>query len=529
MGKPLLYIFSLLFLFNGLKAERKIYSSYNQKNDLVQLSSLKKVGETAQRRDLPETYITPEGNFKIHYTLSGADAVDSVGYVIEAGRAAEHAYSILIDSLNFQPPPVDNIDGEQIDIYIIEWSGRYYAQTYLESENRSTSRENDYISYMEIDNDYNDPAYSTRNLEALRVTIAHEFFHMVQLGYNYFQSGDLPGMDYGDTYFLEWSSVWFEEIAYPKINDYWQYVDDFLTYPSNSMWNYNYWYSLGIFLHYISNNYDAFVITDIWEEIKDGYHAIDALDKILQKETNHSLAWHWNRFFQVIYYTGNRYDPVYSLCEDAQFFPELRIDYTNHPIFDKKQDLTASVSPGATRSFQLTFDKSQYVGVDKNSSYQDSLTSGYTIHNQLFNDFSSDFQLYQDTFIGEISSQDTLIVYMTNSTLQRTMDFDFTISEREKPSIATKIINLYPNPIDTRNSDRVSVEVLADARDQNFKLILYDLLGRKVVEEDYTLDRELETSQVYDLRIRPEISSGIYILQCKTKSSSNSKKVTIIH
>jgi len=524
-----LIVILIFFLNSGfLKAKSQIYLDYNQKNDLKLLSSLKKVGMATARRDLPESYITPEGNFKIHYTNSGVNAVDSVEYVYEVGKAAEHSYSLLMDTLGFDPPPVDNIDGEQIDIYIIEYSGRYYANTYLESKNKETSREYDYISYMEIDNNYNETSYSTQGLDGMRVTVAHEFFHMVQLGYNYFQSGNLPGMVSGDTFFLEWSSVWFEEVAYPEINDYWQYLAGFLNYPYDSMWDSYYWYSLGIFISYITKNYGESMIKLVWEKIKDGKHAVHALDHVLEERTGENLFWHWNRFFQVCYYTGNRYNANYSLWEDAQYFPELKIDSTGYPAFEDEQHYTSQVSAGATASFQLIFDKNLYLGIEKNPAFKDSLTNSFTIHNNRFSDISDKFNLNQNSFIGKVTPRDTLILFFTNTTLYDMIEFDFTISEQDKPFLATKILNIYPNPINSGNRNQISAEIVTDKRNESFTLTLYDILGRKINTQKFAVSRNLVKPRIYYFNLKSGLSSGLYILQCKTKDETVSKKITIL-
>ncbi|MCK4448744.1 MAG: hypothetical protein KAW56_16885, partial [Candidatus Marinimicrobia bacterium] len=131
-------------------------------------------------------YTTSEGHFKIHYTTTGYNAVDSTitniynipDWVYETGKTAERAYRILVDTLKFQPPPPDNnIDGAEIDIFIKNWGGSYYGMTYPEDEVISTSRHYDWTSYIVIDNDYVESGYYTQGFDALHVTVAHEFFH----------------------------------------------------------------------------------------------------------------------------------------------------------------------------------------------------------------------------------------------------------------------------------------------------------------------------------------------------------------
>lgn len=72
---------------------------------------------------------------------------------------------------------------------------------------------------MVLDNDYK--GYPTSGYNGLRVTIAHEFHHVVQLaGYR---------SDLSQRNFYEATSVWMERIVEPTILDYINYVKNFLT------------------------------------------------------------------------------------------------------------------------------------------------------------------------------------------------------------------------------------------------------------------------------------------------------------
>ncbi|MDO9548375.1 MAG: hypothetical protein Q7J65_05375, partial [Candidatus Marinimicrobia bacterium] len=124
-----------------------------------------------------QTYISRAGHFKFHYTTAGYYAVDTLStievgvpdYIYEAAVAAEYVYRILIDTLGFDPPPVDNYGGAETDIYVLNFGGSAYAYTYPEDEVSTTSRSDDWTAYMEIDNDYKELSYSTNGLDGLRV------------------------------------------------------------------------------------------------------------------------------------------------------------------------------------------------------------------------------------------------------------------------------------------------------------------------------------------------------------------------
>ena len=76
-------------------------------------------GERVLKPSLPFSIVSDRGHFRIHYVLSGPDAVDSTDtnrngipdYVDSCGNAFEYAYTIQVDSMGFPPPPNNGENG----------------------------------------------------------------------------------------------------------------------------------------------------------------------------------------------------------------------------------------------------------------------------------------------------------------------------------------------------------------------------------------------------------------------------------
>ena len=70
-------------------------------------------------------------------------------------------------------------------------------------------------AYCVLDNDYRARQFPAgTQLENLRVTAAHEYFHAVQFAYDAFE----------DAWFMEATATWAEDEVYPDINDNLQYL-----------------------------------------------------------------------------------------------------------------------------------------------------------------------------------------------------------------------------------------------------------------------------------------------------------------
>ncbi|MFQ5633129.1 MAG: MXAN_6640 family putative metalloprotease, partial [bacterium] len=174
------------------------------------------------RPSLPMNFISPSGVFRIHYSTTGVHRVDTTStnghgapdYVWEAALAADQSYQMLVETLGFNAHLSDNgVDGPEFDIYIVNtrsvFSVSYYGATTPEERVG-----NGWTSYIAVENDFEENFF-TKGLDALRVTIAHEYFHAIHFSY-YFRDEDV--------FFYEMSSTWFEDEAYPEVNDYLQYL-----------------------------------------------------------------------------------------------------------------------------------------------------------------------------------------------------------------------------------------------------------------------------------------------------------------
>ncbi len=500
------------------------------------------------RPTLDKTYLSADGHFKIHYTTSGYDAVDTISthvigvpdWVWETAETAEYSYRILVDTLGFQPPPADNeIDGPEIDIYIENLSGSYYGLTHFSHETRVTStpsQQYDYFSYMTIDNDYAEGNYYTHGLDALHVTVAHEFFHMVQLGYNLYDSNGLTGCNSGDVYFFEWSSVWFEERAYPEVNDYYGYLSYFFNNPGNSMWlcNNKFEYSLGIFVRFILDRYigeDHFV--DVWDKIKDKY-AFQALGGILRDEKGVELSQVWNEFCRSCYYTGQRFDENYAVSPDAADFPELIIPTVNSGVLEENLSFVNTVKPFATQPFMISFENNQYVGLEITPSKNNVFIGSYLLDKSASTDTHRKFGTDTDVFVGETRYNDRLMILMTNSSIDSIYHLDLQVNKlTDTLNISSKILFIGANPFSWQQQKPLTIEFQLGHFTNKLTVNIFNLIGRRVYRQHlnvYDYNPGVNDIQIPADVFRSEnISSGIYFLQIVTDRKRITKKFTLLN
>ncbi|MFZ5981165.1 MAG: MXAN_6640 family putative metalloprotease [Candidatus Zixiibacteriota bacterium] len=262
---------------------------------------------------LDSSYDSPGGYFKLHYNIAGDSAVYQASvdvnvngvpdYVEQMALIADSVYAHVIDTLGYPAPPTDAFYDTQggdgrYDIYILDLNGGAYGLDYIDERYlgprsmQATSfivLDNDYYEYYIYEDDNPQPIYLYRErpLDAVRVTMAHEYFHAVQFGLD-FQETE-PGDVVSRRYWMEISAVWMEEEIYDNINDYYTYLEYFFSYPQTSLQQFNNYsdihpYASVVFALYLSETYGRDVIRNIWfrcAEYGAGPHFLIAANEII--------------------------------------------------------------------------------------------------------------------------------------------------------------------------------------------------------------------------------------------------------
>lgn len=270
---------------------------------------------------LDQTHISPSGFFKIHYTNTGSRAVrnDIPGYIDSIGLIFDEVHSYMFDTLGYPLPPNDGAylggGDDKFDIYLIDLGPGYYGLTFVDSAFYDGANSIRATAFMELDNDYSALlGYDDRPLDAIRVTAAHEFFHVVQFGIDFTEAEvDSSGFR---SYWMEMSATWMEEEIYDDINDYYSYIPFFFTNPAISIQQFKpvndfHPYASVLFSIYLSERYHSDLIKDIWllcGSMGAGANFLQATDSVIKLHTTdvENLATSFSEFALWNYFTGSR-------------------------------------------------------------------------------------------------------------------------------------------------------------------------------------------------------------------------------
>lgn len=171
-------------------------------------------------------------HFRVHYidrTLYPSDPdAAAPAYVTQVLAQMENVWNVEHGQLGYAPVPSDaataNNGGDGLyDVYLLElYRPRenifFYGLT--NTDNVATDDPNrpyGTSSYLLLDDDFASDEFGFADPSLpLRVTAAHEYFHAIQFGYDYWE----------DAAFMEQSSTWMEDMVYPDIHDNYQYLGE---------------------------------------------------------------------------------------------------------------------------------------------------------------------------------------------------------------------------------------------------------------------------------------------------------------
>jgi hypothetical protein len=167
-------------------------------------------------------------HFCVHWVAEGIDApnlTDSDGdgvpnFVEQVLRIAGHVHEVENGKLGWREPKSDGHRGGghgKTDVYLSQIGGELFGYAAPDrgqatSEHRIPRRLH---GYLVLDNDYSAFEFPGTNVvQDLQVTLAHEYNHILQFGYDAFQ----------DPWFAESTATWMEDQVYNGIDDYLRYV-----------------------------------------------------------------------------------------------------------------------------------------------------------------------------------------------------------------------------------------------------------------------------------------------------------------
>ncbi len=229
-------------------------------------------------------------HFCVHWVAEGIDAPslsdrDRNGvpnFIEQVLRVAEHVHEIENERLGWREPKSDGWRGGgrgKTDIYLSQIGGELFGYA---APDRGQIGKGKRIprrlhGYLVLDNDYSTFEFpGTKAIDDLEVTLAHEYNHILQFGYDAYQ----------DPWFAESTATWMEDVVYDGIDDYLRYVrrwvkrwDTPLTASSIKE------YGSAVWSQWLAQRYGAAIVRKAWARaihVRPGGFSVGAYEKAIR-------------------------------------------------------------------------------------------------------------------------------------------------------------------------------------------------------------------------------------------------------
>jgi hypothetical protein len=202
-------------------------------------------------------------HFCVHYVNSTADAPNPADanhngvpdYVEQVAAVAEAVYSTENGTLGWKAPVPDGTRGgdSRVDIYLTQLAGEAFGYSAPDLGQKGRSQ----AAYLVLDNDFATAEFpGTTPLNDIEVTLAHEYNHVLQFGYDVDQ----------DLWFYESTATWMEDHVYPEINDYLRYIKRWVNRSKLPLTTSNIKiYGSAVWNHWLAGKYGDAAIRNAWE------------------------------------------------------------------------------------------------------------------------------------------------------------------------------------------------------------------------------------------------------------------------
>jgi len=479
-----------------------------------------KAAIAASTRPVMQSFVdSPSGRFRIHYDLSGFNAPDLSDldlnavpdYVDSTAFYLDYAWELIIDELGYAAPMGDGLRGGEpsgmIDCYIKELGFKYGVAIPDNSSGKTSAR-------MEIDNDFIGFNFNTSGYDALKVTTAHEFFHVVQYSYH--------GASKASLWWMEHTAVWIEDRAWDNVNDYIHWLEPLFSkrnVPIND--GGSFYYAASMFAFHIAEEYGDGMIRSLWNKFREtqsgnilNFNTV--LPEGVAKTLSDLAVW--------LYFTGER--------SNTAFFRDSDIIFSSLEI---EKQLTTYSGDGSLTLKNHTF---KYIEIEPEDGFVsgDTLKVAFTESNGgnwkkqvIFYNTPYDYSI--QPLNGEKASaylnksyKKAILVIANSATLGRDYDLVYSyetvettpVNKRPQP-YSFAIQTAYPNPFNAATTIPFTLDAEGQAR-----LTVHNLQGAVVAELVDTVLPAGTHSAAFDAS---GMASGIYFASLISKGRRETAKL----
>lgn len=497
---------------------------YAEQNNDLRAREIRNAFESFNSSEVQNTefFLSLSGKFLLSYTRIGNDAVPTQDqnsnnipdYIEKAAQYADESYRYLVTERGFADPVLPGVP---------------YEIRFREINSYGFTQSQGVTSFIVVHRNFED--FPSNNdpegdqLGALKVTIAHELKHAIQYATSRWQGNS------GLTNWLEMDATMIEEVVYPEVDDYVNYLTvcassacSVFRDPNRSTPG-SYYHATWMLYFDIAID-DTFWV-DVWEEIRLSPQTVTmftAIDQALRLR-NLDFATEFTRNHLWHAASGTNTISGYGF-PDAVLFPNSTIQSVtmiedSTQVLEQEHQIYAAQYLSAmdlTRQFGEVIFQAAYsaatmgagiLAYNTDGTWIERIETGSTILDKGFLRINTGIQA---------QTTDKLILVMTNPGNSR-QRIDFSLFARELPEVITLSQN-YPNPFNPSTTIPFTLPESGSVR-----LDVFDTTGRLV----QTLINGTLERGFYDIPFRGVgMTSGVYVYRLSGPGATKVGKMLLL-
>ncbi|MBI5463781.1 MAG: hypothetical protein HY966_02355, partial [Ignavibacteriales bacterium] len=380
-----------------------------------------------------------------------------------------------------------------------------------------------YRTYLSIDNDFAN--LRTLGMNGMKVTVAHEFHHAIQLGvYGMWPAPEL--------YFYELTSAWMEDVAFDYVNDN---LKDLSAYfapttaytfrdsqeRTRSFTEYDRYscpgYERSIWAHYVAKRFGVDIMKDVWSTIST-MPPLASVEDVLNRRAK-GMKEAFDQFSVWNYYTAERADTV-------QFYSKGKLYPRYKPNVSVSRNQTKTIFQGSAN--KLSENVIEFVGLsDTITAIVVSLDASNLPSNnaQLVN-----FELQVSSTIPTIPYQQLpngMYVGLKVDDLSLWSVHYFVSSKKGEASSIANVA--YPNPWRLKTNSPLRLPV-SDDRSANVDVYILNASMDQVWSSSVVVANTSgqRMAELYPNQIQNKLASGVYFILIKSSQVEQLWKVAVV-
>ena len=473
-------------------------------------------------------------NFTFHYTTdqSNSNAISTTDlnnntipdYIETMGEIFEYIWFYFEDTLGYSPPPGDGSLGgsEKYDIFIENLPSNYFAITYTTSI--ANASENSCASYIKMRNNYNGTVFQNlTEIENIKITAAHEFFHAIQFSYNCYER----------FWLMEATAVWSEDEIYDNINDHYRYMPSWFQNSSKTIDDEsNHMYGSFILFQYLDEHLGGpDIIKTIWEESRSRANSVSDISFISIDAALSSLGSSFNsalnsmRIANKIMSNHPNAEPyTYKEADDYPITGPYEIAslvFNDEPVtYDQN-----SLSLYSSNYIKLNLSSSARIFIENKDGPIDDLFGAVMFKHKNRENWTI-YQGYDFNIDPSINIEWATLLVSAQDQNENDWDYKVTISEGYNEDLILR--RIYPNPYIYKNS-KIEIKLLSTTP-QSITINIYNILGQNIVKWNVDIDGPGETELLWDRKnnIGKIVSNGVYYIEMIGQNKRIVEKITLL-